>query len=173
MQKRPEASEYPAYYSSYVNLVPEGDIVSILSQQKNEMIELLKDMTEMQSLFQYDSDKWTVKEVLGHIVDTERIMGYRLLCFARGEASPLPGFDENAYVQNASFNILSIQELLESFSAVRLSTIHLLKSLDSAAWSREGTANGTVVTVHAIASIIAGHELHHRKILKERYFNGK
>ncbi|MEH7121682.1 DinB family protein [Bacillus sp. JJ1532] len=170
MYQKPYANEYPAYFSAYVNLVPEGEMILLLNEQLKETVNAIKDVTERQGQFQYESNKWTVKEVIGHMADTERIMGYRILCIARGETSPLPGFDDNLYVQNGSFNQLSMQELLDNFSIVRQSTIVLLKSLDPAAWLRKGNANGSEITVRAIASVIAGHELHHRNILHERYF---
>lgn len=171
MYQKPQANEYPAYFSAYVHLVPDGELLELLNEQLKATVNAVNDVTERQSQFRYAPNKWTVKEVIGHMADTERIMGYRILCIARGETAPLPGFDDNLYVQNGSFNQLSMQELLDNFSTVRQSTIVLLKSLDAAAWLRKGNANGFEITVRAIASIIAGHELHHRQILLERYFN--
>ncbi|WNS76299.1 DinB family protein [Bacillus sp. DTU_2020_1000418_1_SI_GHA_SEK_038] len=170
MYQRPDINEYPAYYSAYVNLVPDGEMIVLLNEQLKATVNAIKGVTEKQAQFQYDSNKWTVKEVIGHLADTERIMAYRILCIARGETSPLPGFDDNLYVQNGSFNQLSMEDLLKNFSIVRQSTIVLLKSLDPDAWLRKGNANGSEITVRAVASIIAGHELHHRNILQERYF---
>ncbi|WP_028401254.1 DinB family protein [Ectobacillus panaciterrae] len=171
MQKRPEISEYAPYYSTYVNLVPDGDILHILNQQIKETIILLKDTSDAQGQFRYAPDKWSLKEVIGHIADTERIMGYRLLCIARGETVSLPGYDDKMYVLRASFDKQSMQDLLENLAVVRQSTLHLLKSLDLEAWLRRGTANNSEVTVRALVSIIAGHELHHRQIIKERYIS--
>jgi uncharacterized damage-inducible protein DinB len=168
---RPEKSEYNSYYVPYVNLVREGDIVAILSESADDTIKLLNAITENQGLYTYGPGKWSIKEVIGHITDTERIMNYRILCIARGEEASLPGFDENSYVQMANFNSQSVQELLENYSAVRHATIQLLKGLDNNAWVRKGTANHSEVTVRAIAYIIAGHELHHRQVIVERYIN--
>lgn len=169
MDKRPEINEYNPYYAAYINLVPEGDIEHILSEQIKETVELLKGLTVEQAHFRYSPDKWTIKEVIGHITDTERIMAYRLLSFARGEKTALPGYDDKSYVQYAAFNRLSVEELLDNLEAVRHSTVHLLKSLEEEAWLRTGNANGSDASVRAIAYIIAGHELHHRKIIQERY----
>ncbi|WP_053365942.1 DinB family protein [Bacillus sp. FJAT-27245] len=169
MYKRPEQGEYPSYYEPYISLVPEGDIVSALERQADETVILLKGLSEAQALFRYGKSKWSVKEVLGHMADTERIMAYRLLTIARGDAVPLPGFEENAYVREAGFDREPLENLLMNFLAVRAATVNLAKSLGEEAWTRTGNANGYLVSVRAIAAIIAGHELHHRKILMERY----
>jgi uncharacterized damage-inducible protein DinB len=173
MHTRPEIGEYDPYYSSYVNLVQDGEIVEILYEQIKETSNLLKDITDQQALFRYAPNKWSLKEVIGHMADTERIMSYRLLCIARGETVSLPGYDDMGYVQNATFNSESIQDLLDNFTAVRCSTVHLVKSMDQDVWIRRGSANGSEVTVRAIVSIIAGHELHHRQIIKKRYLNSE
>ncbi|CEG26548.1 DinB family protein [Bacillus sp. B-jedd] len=169
MYKRPNVGEYAPYYEPYIDLVPDGDIVELLERQAEETKILLKGLSESQALFKYGEMKWSVKEVLGHMADTERIMAYRLLVIARGDAVQLPGFNENDYVREAGFDKLELVDLLANFVAVRLGTIQLLKSLRSDAWLREGIANDQKVTVRGIAAIIAGHELHHRKILMERY----
>ncbi|MFD3447415.1 DinB family protein [Microbacteriaceae bacterium 4G12] len=169
MQKRPEANEYNPYYFGYVNSVPDGDIVSILDEQMKETFNLLQNISDTQGLFRYAPDKWSIKEVIGHIADTERIMSYRLLSIARGETTSLPGYNDDAYVLKAKFDNQSMQGLLENLNIVRQSTLQLLKSLDSEAWVRQGAANNSEVTVRALAYIIAGHELHHRKIIQERY----
>jgi hypothetical protein len=173
MENRPGESEYASYYSNYVSLVPTGDIEYILSEQISESISLIKNLFESQGQFRYASGKWSIKEVIGHLCDTERIMAYRLLCIARGEVGLLPGFDENEYVVNASFEKQTIPELLDHFVNVRQSTLYLLKSLSEDAWLRRGMANGLEVSVRAIAYIIAGHERHHRQIIIDRYFNSE
>jgi uncharacterized damage-inducible protein DinB len=169
MNLRPEENEYAPYYSSYINLIPAGNIVDILKEQLEKTVTTLNILREEQSLFRYSSDKWSIKEVLGHIADTERIMSYRLLCIARGESTALPGFNENLYVSSARFDQIPLRDLIDNFIAVRQSTLQLIKGLDELAWSRRGIANGVEVTVRAIAYIIAGHELHHRNIIQERY----
>ncbi|HDX9578605.1 TPA: DinB family protein [Bacillus pseudomycoides] len=171
MKKRPEANEYNPYYATYINLLAEGDIVHILEEQIKETNLVLKDISDSEGLFRYAPNKWSVKEVLGHIADTERIMAYRLLSIARCETVALPGYNDDMYVLRAEFDKQSIQNLLENLTIVRQSTVHLLKSLDAEAWLQRGVANNSEVTVRALAYIIGGHELHHRKIIKERYLS--
>ncbi|WP_264807141.1 DinB family protein [Cytobacillus sp. NCCP-133] len=173
MLKKPEANEYALYYQNYVNLVPDGDLLEILHGQIKDTINLVKDLNDEQARFRYAPEKWTIKEVIGHITDTERIMAYRLLCISRGETAMLPGYDDNEYVKKGSFNRFSIQELLEQLSIVRQGTTALLKSLGEEDLMRHGNANGTEVTVRAIAYIMAGHELHHRNLIKDRYMGAK
>jgi hypothetical protein len=170
VEKRPGIKEYDAYFSRYVNLLPEGDIIAILEQQVKETNMLLQNITDTQGLFRYASNKWSVKEIIGHLADTERILGYTLLCIARGENKELPRYDKDVYVQNAAFDKQTINELLLNFTIVRNATVQLLKSLNLEDWLRRGFANGSEVTVRALASILAGHELHHCNIMKEFYF---
>jgi uncharacterized damage-inducible protein DinB len=169
MDKMPATYEYADYYQTYVKLVPEGDIFQILNEQMKETVTMLSALSEPQSEFRYAPGKWSIKEVIGHITDTERIMSYRLLSIARGETASLPGYDENQYVEEANFDSQSLKDLLDHFACVRQSTIHLIKSLSGVALSRKGTANNNEVTARALITIIAGHELHHRNIIKERY----
>lgn len=173
MKKRPEFKEYNPFFATYIGLVSEGDIEQIISEQIKGTVELLKGLTVEQAHFRYAPDKWTIKEVIGHITDTERIMAYRLLSIARGEKVALPGFNEESYVLHSAFNQLSVEELLENLEAVRHSTTLLLKSLNEDAWQRTGNANGSEITVRALAYIIAGHELHHRNIIQERYMGAE
>ncbi|PEP81859.1 damage-inducible protein DinB [Bacillus toyonensis] len=170
MQKRPGTNEYNPYYSTYIKLVPDGDIIHILEQQMKETNLLLKDISDSEGHFRYAPNKWSIKEVIGHIADTERIMAYRLLSIARGETAELPGYNDDMYVLRAVFDKQSMQDLLTNLTVVRQSTVHLLKSLDKDAWLQRGIANNSEVTVRALANIIAGHELHHRQIIKVRYF---
>ncbi len=170
MQKRPDANEYNPYYSTYINLIPNGDIIRILEQQMKETNLLLKDISDSEGHFRYAPNKWSIKEVIGHIADTERIMAYRLLSIARGETAELPGYNDDMYVLRAAFDKQSMQDLLTNLTVVRQSTVHLLKSLDKDAWLQRGIANNSEVTVRALVNIIAGHELHHRQIIKVRYF---
>lgn len=173
MNKRPEQNEYAKYYAGYISMIPEGDIEQLLKQQVNDTLHLLNDLSEAEGEFRYAQGKWSIKEVIGHVVDTERIMAYRLLSIARGDAVQLPGYDENSYVAQANFNQEKMEDLLQNLFVVREGTLLLLKSLKEKDWLRWGTANELDVTVRAIACIIAGHELHHRKILKERYLGAK
>jgi uncharacterized damage-inducible protein DinB len=169
MDNMPATYEYAEYYRTYVKLVPEGDILHILNEQMKETVIMLSTLSQEQSEYRYAPGKWSVKEVVGHITDTERIMSYRLLAIARGETVSLPGYDENRYVEAADFDKQSLKDLLDHFACVRQSTIHLIKSLSEEALSRRGIANSSEVTVRALITIMAGHELHHRNILKERY----
>ncbi|MFY0759957.1 DinB family protein [Metabacillus dongyingensis] len=173
MNKRPEQNEYAKYYAGYISMIPEGDIEQLLKQQVKDTLHLLNDLSEAEGEFRYAQGKWSIKEVIGHVVDTERIMAYRLLSIARGDAVQLPGYDENAYVAQANFNQEKMEDLLQNLFVVREGTLLLLKSLKEKDWLRWGTANELDITVRAIAYIIAGHELHHRKILKERYLGAK
>jgi uncharacterized damage-inducible protein DinB len=167
---RPEPTEYAAFYEKYVALVPGNDIVAILDAQRLQMAQLFAARSERDGNFRYAADKWTVKEVLGHISDSERIFAYRALRIARADATPLSGFEQDDYVRAGAFGERSLADLAEEFALVRSSTSALFHSLGKEAWLRRGTANKNEVTVRALAFIIAGHELHHRDILKERYF---
>lgn len=169
MSKKPANEEYPAYYGTYINLVPEGCLNDILLKQLDETIALLSDITETQENYRYALGKWTLKEVIGHITDTERIMSYRLLRIARGDKTPLAGYDDEQYVKEAMFTSRSLPDLLEDFIAVRRSTLTLVSGLSEEDWSRKGVANDSEISVSALAYIIAGHELHHVKIIKEKY----
>lgn len=169
MQLRPKEDEFNPYYANYINLVPDGDIEVILEEQIRETVSLLENVSEQQSEFRYAEGKWTIKEVIGHITDTERIMSYRLLSIARGETTSLPGYDDEKYVANAQFNRFSTQELLQQFQEVRQATLALLTTIDHMAWQQKGSANESVVSVRALAYIITGHERHHRKLLQDRY----
>ncbi|KZE67155.1 damage-inducible protein DinB [Fictibacillus phosphorivorans] len=164
-----ETYKYADYYKTYVKLVPKGDMVQILEDQMRETVGLMSMLSEEKCAHRYAAGKWSIKEVIGHVVDTERIMSYRLLSIARGDRVSLPGYDENAYVEEADFDSHSMKRLLEHFVAVRQATIQLINSLPKEARSKIGTANGHEVSVSALMMIIAGHELHHRNIILERY----
>jgi len=169
-QNRPQASEYAPYYEKYVALVPDGEIAETLEAQLREMKLLLGNLSEKVAEFRYAAGKWPIKEVLGHISDTERILAYRLLRIARGDQTPLAGFEQDDYVKTGNFSARPLAELLEEFAAARRATIALVRSLDEAAWLRRGVANQKEISVRAQAFVIAGHERHHRVVLQERYF---
>jgi DinB superfamily len=166
---RPERGEYAPFYETYVSKVQGSDILATLDDQRRQMLLLLSGRTESDGDIRYAPGKWSVKEVLGHICDGERILSYRALCIARGDSTPLPGYDENAYVANAPFARHPLPDLIEDFIAVRRATLSLFRNFDDNAWMRRGKANNNEVTVRAIAYIIAGHELHHRMALQEKY----
>jgi len=165
---RPSPTEYAPYFEKYISLVPEEDILSALETQLKEMITLLHAVPEAEGNMRHAPYTWSVKEVVGHLTDTERIFGYRTLRFARADSTPLPGFDENAYVRAADFDHLSLTNLLGEFEAVRRSHAYLFRSLNAAAWSRMGEANGNPVSVRALAYNIVGHARHHTAILRKR-----
>jgi uncharacterized damage-inducible protein DinB len=170
MNNKPESNEYAGYYEKYIALVPQADIVGLLESQRLQMAQLLTACSERDGNFHYAPDKWSVKEVIGHLADCERIFTYRALCIARGDATPLPGFEQDDYVRTAGSGRRQLRDLAEEFSGIRNSTISLYRSLDDEAWTRRGSANKNEVSVRALAYITAGHELHHRRILEERYF---
>jgi uncharacterized damage-inducible protein DinB len=170
---RPQPGEYAPYYERYISLVQENDILATLDRQRREMVLLLSGLSEEQGDFRYAPEKWSAKQVLGHVCDTERVFAYRALRIARGDATPMEGFEQDDYVKNGPFARHAIDEVIEDYIAVRRATISLLRSLEEAAWSRRGVANKNEVTVRALAYTIAGHEVHHRRILQEKYFGGR
>jgi len=164
------ADEYAPYYGRYISLVQGEDILSILDQQRRQTMMLLSCRDEEDGNFRYAPEKWSAKEVLGHLCDTERIFAYRALRISRADATPLEGFEQDDYVRNGPFAHRPLADLVEEFIAVRRATFSLLRNLDEAAWMRRGIANKNEVSVRALAYTIAGHELHHRGILEEKYF---
>jgi len=167
---RPEPSEYPPYAAVYVDLVAGEQILSIFAAQLEQSTALLKGVDDRRaSEFAYAPGKWTMKQILGHIVDTERIFAYRAHHIARQDAVMLPGFEQDDYVAAGSFNQRTLESLLEEFRTVRQSTIALFGNLPREAWLRQGNANKYSVTVRGVAFLAAGHELHHMKILREKY----
>jgi hypothetical protein len=172
--ERPAAGEYAPYFERYVTQVPEGaDILEILRRQGDETAALLGGLTEQDGGFRYADGKWSIREVVGHVADTERIMVYRAVCFARGERAPLPGFEENDYVRNAKFDARPLADLVAEFRAVRAATIPFFAGLDAEELRRTGTANDKPYSVRAVAFIVAGHERHHVGILRDRYLAGQ
>jgi len=169
MLQRPLVSEYPEYYKPYVNLVPDGDLLSLLKEHLVKTIELFESLSEEAGHFRYAENKWSIKEVLCHMADTERIMSYRLLRAGRGDQTALAGFDENEYIQGSQIHKLPIKNILEDFIATRKATLTLIQNMPEEAWANIGFANNTEVTTRAIAYIIAGHALHHFNIISDRY----
>ncbi len=170
---RPEPGEYAPYYDRYISLIPGSDILGTLDAQRRQMVLLLSGRDEADGDFRYEPDKWNAKEVLGHVCDTERIFAYRALRIARGDQTPIEGFEQDDYVSNGPFARGSLAEIVEDYIAVRRGTLALLRNLDEPAWTRRGVANKNEVSVRALAYIVAGHELHHRRILEEKYFVGR
>ncbi len=166
---RPAADEFAPFYAGYVASVPDGDVTRTLAAQGESMLARLKHLSEEQAAFAYAPGKWTVKEVICHIADAERIFAYRILRIGRGDTTPLSPFDENAYAVTCGANERSLDTLLGEFAAVRGATLALLRWMPDAAWTRRGTASGKEVSARALAWIAAGHAMHHEKVLVERY----
>jgi hypothetical protein len=166
---RPAASEFLPYYGKYISLVPEGDVLSTLTTQMASTQALLHGLPASVSTYRYAPGKWSVNEVVGHLIDSERIFAARALRFARNDPTPVPGFEQDDYVRNAAFDAYPLSELATELTTVRESTLFLFRHLGEEAWTRRGIANNAEVSVRALAYIIAGHELHHREILRTRY----
>jgi hypothetical protein len=169
---RPEEGEYLAYYSRYISLVPEGDIVATLRKQSEVTIPLLRGLSEAQGGFRYAPGKWSVKELVAHVSDAERVFSHRALRFARADETPLHGFDENEYVKNGSFDDYPLADIITGFENVRASTLSLFTLMSPQASLRRGKANNAEISVRALAYVIAGHELHHMNVLRTRYLEG-
>jgi DinB superfamily len=165
---RPSADECSPYYFTYIQLVPDGDIVRILHAQHTEVHDLLKDMTETQAAASPAPGAWSAKQVLLHLIDTERLFCFRALWFARGEQDALPGMEPNPWVAMADANARDLNDLLAECAHVRAASVCLFASLHHAAWMRRGSASGDLVSVRALAWIIAGHELHHYRSLRQQ-----
>ncbi|MCB9885731.1 MAG: DinB family protein [Planctomycetes bacterium] len=166
---RPAADEYAPYFHAYVDRVPGDDLIARLQEQGEGTRRLLAGLDEVAGMHRYAAGKWTVKRVLQHVVDGERMFTYRALCIARGEQQSLPGFDENAYAELDGSDARSLASIVAEFAAVRAASIALFSGFEDAAWRRRGVANGNPFTVRALAWVAAGHELHHRTVLRERY----
>lgn len=164
---RPQTHEYPAWGETYIKLV-DGDVMEILERQATEFADFINSLVE-KSDYAYAPGKWTIKEVIGHIIDAERVFIYRLTCFARAEQQPLPGFEEDDYVANAHFSDRSLLSLSHEFALLRKANLYLFKSLTEAELDRKGTASGKEISVRAILFVTAGHIIHHQQIIKERY----
>jgi len=166
---RPVSTDYPVFYETYIKLVSEGDLVQAMRTSLEEIVDFLDRISAELADHRYAEGKWSVKELLQHIIDTERIFSYRGLCIARGEQQSLPGFDENAYAQHADVTRRSLKELKEELLAVREATFMMFSGFTPEMLGRVGTSNNKQVTVNAIGYMIIGHVRHHFNVLKERY----
>ena len=173
MQK-PTGNEYPQnkYFSYYIEQVDNQNVIETLMVNKDVVINLFKNMSEVQKNFRYEVGKWSPHEMLGHLTDTERIFGYRALCIARGEKQSLPSFDENEYADAAHFSEISFESLLNQYRLVREGSLALFGTFTDEVASQIGNANGNAVSVKALIWMIAGHEIHHLKVLREKYSIG-
>jgi len=169
MSTAPDRSEAAAYFFTYIDKVGEGDILTILDRQLGSTVALLQAVSEDQSRHRYEPGKWSIREVAGHMNDTERLFAFRALWFARALGAPLPSFDQDMAMASAGSDDHPLSRHLEEFVTVRAATLSLFRNLPPEAWSRRGTANGNSFTVNALAYICAGHVEHHVRIMRERY----
>ncbi len=165
---RPDPTEHDPYYTRYISLVPEGNILAALEGQVADTLALLRSVPEAEATVHHPPYTWSIKDVVAHLTDCERVFGYRALRIARGDATPLPGFDENAYARAAGADAVPLAELAAEFESVRRSHLWLFRHLPAAAWTRTGVANDSPIGVRALAYIMAGHERHHAAILRRR-----
>src|SRR6218665_1429482 len=169
MMDRPQAGEYPPYYQHYIDLVKSANVIKALKDQVLDIQAVISEIPEEKEAYAYAEGKWTIKEVIGHIIDTERILGYRALCFARKEKTQLPGFDENQYVANSNFNDRTLYELGHEFAIVREANLAMFKTFGTEQLSQIGNANGNTVSVRSILYMIAGHATHHVNVIRLKY----
>lgn len=166
---RPGEGEYAPSYAGYVALVPEADILAVLERQAAEIRDLAASVSPDRESYRYGDAKWSIRQVLGHLVDGERVFGYRAFCISRGEKAGLPSFDENEYVAEARSDGIPLRDLADELAVVRESNLSFLRRLSPGEWERAGTASGKPITVRALAWVMAGHPRHHVRILRERY----
>ncbi len=164
---RPQPNEYPAWAETYIKLV-DGDVLQVLESQATEFPDFINSLVEKAD-YAYAPEKWTIKQLIGHMIDTERILTYRVTCFARGEQTALPGFEEDEYVKNAHFGDRSLLSFSEEFSLLRRSNMFLYKSLQEHELNHIGNASNRDISVRAMLFVLAGHVIHHTRIIKERY----
>lgn len=167
--ERPPESEYAPFYAGYISRVPEEEIIPVLEAQRATMFETGAAVGPERETFRYAPGKWTICEVFGHLADIERIFGCRALAISRGDRTPLPGFDENAYIAASQYGRRRLAEITREFSMLRNANLAMFRTLDDDSWLRIGTANGYSTSVRAIAYILAGHLRHHLEVLRERY----
>ncbi|TFG46827.1 MAG: DinB family protein [Gemmatimonadales bacterium] len=167
---RPAASEYYSFYQPYITAAPDGDLLTALRDQRDSTTAVLAGISDTQAGFRYAEGKWSIREVVGHVSDVERVFSCRALRIARGDTIDLPGFDENVWVPMAGFEARSMADVATEFRAVREATLALFGSFSAEAWLRIGSASGHPASARALGWIVAGHELHHHRVLAERYF---
>ena len=170
---RPSAHEYPAYFDRYISLVPEGEILTTLNKQAETTIGFLSNLSEEVSAYRYEPGKWSVKEVIGHVIDTERVFNYRALCFARGDQSKLPSFDQDKFAAAANYKDRSLLDIIDEYGILRRYTISLYRTFNPEDMQKLGSASDYRLSIGSIAFILAGHEIHHVKIIKDRYLRIK
>lgn len=169
LTQKPSPSEHAPYYGRYIERVPDGEILAILESQIAETVKLLGSLPEEKTLARYAPGKWSIREVVGHMCDVERVFGYRALRFARDDATPLPGFEQEDYAREGRFDSRPMKDLLAELVAIRRASLLLFRGFSDAAWARAGTASGYVISVRSVPFILAGHERHHVGVIRERY----
>jgi hypothetical protein len=169
MTSRPIATEYAPFFSGYVSLVPEDNVLAVLENQLADAARFAAGVSPERERFRYAPDKWSIREVFGHLIDSERVFGYRAFCISRGEKASLPPFDENAYVEGSRYDRQLLVDLLSEFTTVRQGNMAFLRQLDEQGWLLLGTASNNPVSVRALAFIMAGHVRHHFNVMRERY----
>ena len=169
MLDRPDRSEYDPYYGLYIDQVPDGDIVELLACELEAMLELLRGVAAERETYRYAEGKWSVREVVGHLIDTERTFGYRALAFARRDAAALPGMDQDEWADASNARQRPLTELLEEFERVRRGHVTMFGGFDPSTGAQTGIASGCSFSVRSLAYILVGHERHHRKVLRDRY----
>lgn len=162
-------SEYALFYKNYIKSLGEVDLFDVLNSSLEDTLTTLKNLPEDKLIYKYDIGKWTIKELIQHIIDAERVLSYRAIRFSRNDTTDLHGFDEDWYVDNSNGNDRDFKELLEEFTNIRKSSISLFKSFTNEMLLMKGTANGSILSVRALGFIITGHHLHHLKVIKEKY----
>lgn len=167
--KPPEENEYAPFYRTYVSKIKDDDVIAILEDQMNETNELFRSLSNEQANYRYAEGKWSIKELAGHMADSERVFGYRAMRIGRNDTTELPGFEQDDYVSNGNFETRSIDDITEELLYIRKANLKLYKSFDETELSRTGTANGYTVSVRALIYITAGHERHHLNVINEKY----
>lgn len=166
---RPADTEYASFYAKYIGLVPEADVLATLEAQIDDFRRFAASVPPDREGYRYAPDKWSVREVIGHLTDGERVFGYRAFCISRGEQQALPSFDENAYLEHSAYGRVALADLADELVTVRRANLAVLRRLDPGTWTRLGTASGKPVSVRALAYVMVGHPRHHLAILRERY----
>lgn len=170
---RPNETEYAPDYQGYINQVNEADILPVLRAQMDDLDVLLERVAPEKETHRYAEGKWSIREIVGHLIDGERVFGYRAFSIARGEQQNLPGFDQDDYMLTAPYHNIELEDLLSELRLIRLGNIAMFRTLDEASWNRVGTANENQISVRAIAFIMAGHLRHHMNVLRERYLTNQ
>lgn len=167
--QRPRTEEYPPAFDGYVGLVPDTDVIAALRAQIEVIQELGRGVARDRETYSYAPGKWSIRQVIGHVGDAERVFGYRTLCISRGDPAQLPGFGENEYVDAANFNESRLADLVDEFTHLRSANLRMLEALRDDQWPMSGIANGNAITVQALAYVMAGHVRHHLNVLRDRY----